>query len=102
MTPTTPTTLPTIQIRQARPDDAAALRRLAALDSAAPLRGTILLAVVDGELRAALSADDGRAVADPFARTADLVELLRTRAQPLGARAGQRRRRPATTVALAR
>jgi hypothetical protein len=107
MTPTT-LTLATIQIRAARPEDALALRRLAELDSAAGLRGDVLIATVDGVLRAALSTSDGRAIADPFALTDDLVELLRTRAHLMGMRAGSRRRRftlrrpAASPVALAR
>jgi hypothetical protein len=101
-------TLSTIQIRASRPDDADALRRLAEVDSAAVLRGDVLVATVDGELRAALSLSDGRTIADPFTRTADVVELLRTRAHLMGMRAGSRRRRftlrrpAATPVALAR
>jgi hypothetical protein len=110
MTPTTPTfTLAPIQIRAARPDDAITLRDLAELDSAAVLHGDVLVAVVDVEIRAALSLSDGRAIADPFRRTADLVELLRTRAHLMGLRDGSRRRRftlrrpaAATPVALAR
>ncbi len=54
------------------------LQRLAALDSAEPLHGDVLLGRVDGELLAALSVDDGRVVADPFCRTAQIVALLRT------------------------
>jgi hypothetical protein len=32
---------------------------------------------VDGELRAAVSLDDGRAIANPFVATRDLVDTLR-------------------------
>jgi hypothetical protein len=42
---------------------------------------------VDGELRVAVGRSDGRAVADPFHLTADLVKLVRARAaqeRPLG------------------
>ena len=67
-------------LRAARSTDETALRRLAALDSARPLRGTALVAEVDGRTVAALDLDDGRVVADPFERTADVVELLRVRA----------------------
>jgi hypothetical protein len=102
------TPLETIQIRPARADDEAALRRLAALDSAAPLHGDILVADIGGELLAALSPYDGRAIADPFRMTADLVELLRTRARLMGIPGSESRRRwhslrrPSPTVALAR
>ena len=73
----------TIAIRIAHADEAADVRRLAALDSAARLRGDVLLARVDGRAVAALSLVDGRAVADPFVPTTDLVKLLRVRAAAL-------------------
>jgi hypothetical protein len=65
-------------IRRAHTNDSRELTRLAALDSSNPLQGDILLARADGELRAALSLSDGRVVADPFARTAQIVRTLRT------------------------
>ena len=74
-----------VSIRRAGPHDAPVLSRLAALDSALPLTGEILLAEVGGEPRAALSLTDGTAVADPFAPTAELVELLRMRRDQLEA-----------------
>ena len=57
--------------------DAAALERLAALDSASPLTGDVMLAYAGGDVRAALSLETGRAVADPFYPIAELVVLLR-------------------------
>lgn len=69
-----------VVLRQARPGDGDALRRLALLDDSAPLAGEVLLAEQDGELRAAISLHSGRVIADPFRWTADLVALLRTRA----------------------
>jgi hypothetical protein len=77
-------------IRRACLHDAPALARLAALDCAAPLRGEVLVAEVDGMLRAALALGEGRAVADPFEPTAELVALLRLRAEQ-AARAEPRR-----------
>jgi hypothetical protein len=73
-----------IVIRPGYADDNLAISRLASLDSATcgppePL----LLAEVDGVLRAALSLRDGSSVADPFFPSAGLVELLRTRAAAL-------------------
>jgi hypothetical protein len=68
---------PEIKIRQATSADAFALRRLAALDDAKALRGEVLLAEQAGEIRAALSLDEDRSIANPFAPTADLVEILR-------------------------
>ena len=104
----TTTTLPTIQIRVARPGDEATLLRLAALDSAPAPRGDVLVALIDGEILAALALDSGHAIADPFRPTADLVELLRTRAHLMGDRGsetGRKRlslRRFASPLALAR
>jgi hypothetical protein len=71
------TMAPEIKIRQATSHDAFALRRLALLDDSPALRGDVLLAEEAGELRAAISLENGRAVANPFARTADLVDMLR-------------------------
>ena len=71
---------PTIAIRTATPSDGPALTRLAALDSAPVPFGPVLIAEVDGEPRAALSLRDRAVIADPFARTAELVELLEVRA----------------------
>ena len=68
---------PEITIRQATSADAFALRRLAALDDAQALRGDVLLVEQAGEIRAALSLENGRAIANPFAPTAELVEMLR-------------------------
>ena len=68
---------PEITIRQATSSDAFALRRLAALDDRAALHGDVLIAEQAGEIRAALSVEDDRTVANPFAPTATLVELLR-------------------------
>ena len=53
-------------LRPATSADAADLERLAALDSARPLAGDVMLAHADGEVRAAVSLESGRSVADPF------------------------------------
>jgi hypothetical protein len=82
-----------IEIRPSRPDDSAALRDLAALDSAAPLTGDVLVAVVEDTAVAALSIDDGRVIADPFRRTADTVAMLELRAAGHGRRARTTRAR---------
>jgi hypothetical protein len=71
---------PTISIRGAAPSDSRTVMRLAALDSAPVPLGPVLLAEVDGEPKAALALRDGRVVADPFARTAELVQLLQVHA----------------------
>ncbi len=64
-----------IAIRRATPDDARDVARLAELDSAAIPAGTLLLGEVDGRLVAALAVDDGAAIADPFASSANVVSL---------------------------
>src|ERR671932_584285 len=91
-----------VTIRPALAHDAAALRRLAALDSASPPRGAVLLAEVEGELWAALPLDGGPAIGDPFRPSGDLVRLLELRASQLtggdGRRPRSRRRRPSPSV----
>jgi hypothetical protein len=72
-----------LTIRPAFPDDAGALARLAALDSARVPAGALLLAEVDGMPWAAIALDSGRVIADPFRPTAALVELLARRAAQL-------------------
>lgn len=65
-----------ITIRRATADDAAALRRVADLDSSDVPAAPVLLAEIDSEVRAAMSLVDGALVADPFHCTAVIVELL--------------------------
>jgi hypothetical protein len=74
-----------IVIRQSVAEDVRTLAGLAALDSRPELTGPALLAEVDGVARAALDLQDGSVAADPFARTTELVELLRLRARGLAA-----------------
>ena len=69
-----------LTIRLATSSDELAVRRLAALDSASPPTGDVLLAEMGNELWAALSVDTGTAIADPFRPSGDLVDLLRFRA----------------------
>jgi hypothetical protein len=83
----------TLTIRRASGSDAVTLQDLAALDSSATPRGDVLVAEVGSELLAAVEVESGAAVADPFRQTADLVELLRFRADAIrGERRGERRR----------
>ncbi len=92
--PSTITTLsyePIIAIRRAQDRDRRKIERLAALDSSVAPSGTVLVAEVDGEPWAALGVDDGHVVADPFRRSAGVVELLQARARQS---AGLRRGRP--------
>jgi hypothetical protein len=67
-----------VVIRPVDAGDDGAVRRVARLDSAPPLSQPALLAEIDGQVRAAIGAD-GRVVADPFQRTADVVEILELR-----------------------
>ena len=80
-----------LTLRYAHAGDAAALDRLAQLDSSHPPRGVVLVAEVGGDVWAAISLDDGHAVADPFRPTGELVALLVERARQL--RGSQRGRR---------
>ena len=79
-----------IVIRQSAAEDVRLLAGLAALDSRPELTGPALLAEVDGVPRAALDLGDGSVAADPFARTTELVELLRLRARGIAAADGAR------------
>ena len=76
-----------ITIRSSEATDAGALVRLAALDSAEPISGRALVAEVNGQMRAALPLSGGRPIADPFAESAHVVELLEAhaRARPVAA-----------------
>ena len=77
---------PTVVIRAARGSDGPALRRLAELDSRDEVpAGELLVAETDDELVAAVSLDTGERIADPFRRTADVLELLELRASGPGA-----------------
>jgi hypothetical protein len=69
-----------ITIRRSTDADRDAIRRLAELDSRQVPRGPAMLGFVCDELRAAVALDDGASLADPFQPTAELVELLRVRA----------------------
>lgn len=75
-----------IVIRPAYADDYPALAHLAGLDSApsVPPR-PLVIAEVDGEVRAALSLRDGSRIADPFFPTAGLIVLLEAYSGQAGA-----------------
>jgi hypothetical protein len=70
-----------ITITHSADADVPSVWRLAALDDRRPPHGPALLAYVNGELRAAVGLLDGHAVADPFHRTAEILELLRLQAR---------------------
>ena len=73
-----------VEMRRATADDEGAVRRLAQLDEMTPPQGDVLLAELDGRLVAALPLEGGRAVADQFTPTQEIVELLVLRAAALG------------------
>jgi hypothetical protein len=78
-------------VRRAIDADQHVLERLAALDSSSPPRGEVLIAFVDGRPLAAVGVETGATVADPFHPTADVVEMLQTRARRLRAHRPERR-----------
>jgi hypothetical protein len=83
-----------ITIRPGYADDQPAVARLALLDSAEqPPPSPLLLAEVDGEIRAALSLKDGSAIADPFVLTGHVLELLRAHARALSTPRARKQRR---------
>jgi hypothetical protein len=72
-----------VTFRLSGPADEPGLARLAALDSARPPQGPAVLAEADSRILAALPLGSGRAVADPFEPTAELVELLQLQKQSM-------------------
>jgi hypothetical protein len=74
-----------LRIRLASSDDCGVLHGLATLDSQTPLHGDALIAELDGFAVAALSLEDGRLIADPFAPTAAAGDHLRLRAESITA-----------------
>ena len=82
-----------ISIRPFADSDARAVREVAQRDSRMVPPGMLLVAEVDGQVRAVLSLHNGEVVADPFVSSAALVDLLRTRARQLTGRPPRRRRR---------
>ena len=81
-----------LTIRSATAADTAALARLAALDSRPVPAAPVFVAELDDRLIAAVSARDGAAIADPFTRSADAVEIVRRRVQQVAGRPRPRRR----------
>jgi hypothetical protein len=89
-----------ISLRRALASDAAALDRLAQLDSRRLPAGPHLIAERDGALIAAIAQPSGVVVSDPFTPTADAVALLRRWAQQRTAVPPRRRiRRPRFALA---
>jgi hypothetical protein len=80
-----PASYDSVSFRVAGDEDAAAIRRVAALDGKRVPMGEVLVAEVDSEIIAALSVSDGSRVADPFRWTSDVVVLMEMRAAQLQA-----------------
>lgn len=87
-----------ITIRTSTSEDSDAIQRLAQLDGRRPPSGEFLLAIVSGELWAALSLGGGDAIADPFRPTTDVVALLRVRDAALHDPGTRGRRMPRVRV----
>jgi hypothetical protein len=84
-----------VTVRYAREGDTEALAALADLDASHPPRGAVIVAEAAGELWAAVSLDDGHAIADPSRPSGELTFRLAERARELD-RAARRRRRGLT------
>ena len=92
-----------VTVRRSTSGDASALTRLAALDSASAPRGPALIAEADSRMLAALPLGSGRPIADPFERTAELVQLLELRRSQIEtARRGSARERGFRSLLRAR
>ena len=85
-------TPPEVTLRLATAEDAGRVRILAQLDSSPAPSGAVLIAEIDGRLLAALPLDGGAPIADPFRRSAGVVQLLRMRAAQIGGRDRSSRR----------
>jgi hypothetical protein len=72
-----------IELRLCRAADDPALERLAALAERPLPFGRLVVALVNGQLVAALPLAGGHALTDPFSRTAHLLRLLELRADQL-------------------
>jgi hypothetical protein len=85
---TTTTTNPTpadCTLRYTHEGDRDAIVRLAELDSQRVPTGRLLVAESGAGIVAALPLEGGHSIANPFARTAELVELLHVRSAQLSA-----------------
>jgi hypothetical protein len=74
-----------VVIRAAQDSDTEAVARLATLNSRGVPDGRLLVASVQGAVRAAIG-QGGEILSDPFAPSADVVALLKMRARQLGTR----------------
>jgi hypothetical protein len=98
---------PTLVIRRARPDDTAALARLAELDEAPVPDEPLLVGEVGGRIWVAVSLVSLGHIADPYQRSGEIAELAVQRARQLrgdptpSARGWRWRRRAAVRETLA-
>jgi hypothetical protein len=88
----TNTTSTECTLRYAHGGDREAIVRLSQLDSQREPTGTLLVAESEAGIVAALPLEGGGPIANPFVRTAELVELLRERAAQLSAEPARSRR----------
>ena len=79
-------------LRRATAEDEPALARLARLDSAPRPSGEMLVAEVEDRIVAAVPFAGGRAIADPFHPTADVVALLQARVELISPQRARTRR----------
>ena len=91
-----------LTVRRSTSTDRADLARLAALDSASPPRGPSLIAEADSRMLAALPLGSGRAIADPFEPTAQIVALLELRRAQVDGATSASRGRPSRLRGLLR
>jgi hypothetical protein len=74
---------PDVELRLCKPADDPAIDRLAALSERPVPVGRLVVAVLEGELVAALPLGGGEVLRDPFVKTGHLVHLLEVRAAQL-------------------
>ena len=91
----------TFIVRPAEPADEEVLRHLAALDSSRMPAGPLLVGEMGGGIQAAVPVMGGRAIANPFVRTAELVSVLELRAAQMRAQ-GVHEHEPARVIPLPR
>ena len=91
-----------LTVRRSTSADRAGLARLAALDSGRTPRGPALIAEADSRMLAALPLGSGRAIADPFEPTAEIVALLELRRAQIAAATSASPARPGRLRGLLR
>ena len=77
-----------ITIRPALPGEHGEIHTLAERDSREVPEGTVLVAVVEGRIRAAAPVSGEEPISDPFSRSGEIVALLAARVDQLRGRGG--------------